>query len=441
MKVLLVDDEPNVLKTLTICLTSMSLDVRACKSPLEGLEAMRTEGDFDLAFLDLKMYPIDGIELMLQIQRINPEVTVVIITAHGTVDTAVEAIKKGAFDYLQKPFDLEELRAFIQKVLRHHELKQENGRLREELARARHPAGEIITRNPMMMGLIALSGRIADSPLSVLIEGESGTGKELFAQLIHNKSHRASKPFVRVNCAALPENLLESELFGHVKGSFTGAHKDRIGRFEMADKGTIFLDEIGELPLQLQAKLLRVLQNREFERLGESRTRTIDVRVVAATNRDLPSEIANGRFREDLFYRLNAVRIKIPPLRERKEDIALLAQHFIVKYLPEGRSELRLSVEALGAIMEYEWKGNVRELENAISRSVFLAHGDEITLNELPDEFRDKKSLPPSAMTLEEMEKEHIARVIAESKSFEEAAKKLDIDSATLWRKRKKYNL
>jgi NtrC-family two-component system response regulator AlgB len=420
----------------------MSLDVRACKGPLEALDLMRVEGDFDLAFLDLKMYPIDGIELMLQIQQINPDVTVVIITAHGTVDTAVEAIKKGAFDYLQKPFDLDELRAFIEKVLRHHELKQENGRLRDELARVQHPSVQIITRNPAMMGLISLAERIADTPLSVLIEGESGTGKELFAQLIHAKSSRAAKPFVRVNCAALPENLLESELFGHAKGAFTGAHKDRVGRFELADKGTIFLDEIGELPLQLQAKLLRVLQNREFERLGESRTRSVDVRVVAATNRDLPSEIANGRFREDLFYRLNAVRIKVPPLRERKEDIALLAQHFIQKHAPKGMDALQLSVEALGAIVEHPWKGNVRELENVISRSVFLSRGPEITLNELPEEFRGRKFSPPvSSMTLEEIEKEHIARVIAESKSFEEAAKKLDIDSATLWRKRKKYNL
>lgn len=440
MKVLLVDDEPNVLKTLTICLSSMSLDVRACKGPLEGLDLIRTEGDFDLAFLDLKMYPIDGIELMLQIQRINPDVTVVIITAHGTVDTAVEAIKKGAFDYLQKPFDLDELRAFIQKVLRHHELKQENGRLRDELARAQKPAAEIVTRNPAMMGLISLAERIADTPLSVLIEGESGTGKELFAQLIHAKSHRSSRPFVRVNCAALPENLLESELFGHAKGAFTGAYKERVGRFELADKGTIFLDEIGELPLQLQAKLLRVLQSREFERLGESRTRTVDVRVVTATNRDLPAEIANGRFREDLFYRLNAVRLKIPPLRERKEDIALLAHYFIQKHAPESMPGLQLSVEALGAIVEHPWKGNVRELENVISRSVFLARGGEITMNELPEEFRGNRAVP-AALTLEEMEREHIARVIAESRSFEEAAKKLDIDSATLWRKRKKYNL
>lgn len=442
MNVLLVDDEPNVLKTLTICLKSMGLDVTACKSPTEALGVMRERMHFDLAFIDLKMYPIDGIELMRQIQQMQPEITVVIITAHGTVSTAVEAIKKGAFDYLQKPFDLEELRRFIEKALQFHALKQENSQLRAELERAQGAAGEIITRNPAMLELITLAGRVADTPLTVLVEGESGTGKELFAALIHRKSSRASRPFVRVNCAALPENLLESELFGHAKGAFTGAHKDRVGRFELADKGTIFLDEVGELPLQLQAKLLRVLQSYEFERLGESRTRHVDVRVIAATNRDLVAEIAAGRFREDLYYRLNAVRIRIPPLRERREDIPLLAQHFIEKYVPAGMSGLKLSVEALALISEHEWKGNVRELENVISRAVFLARGGEITSAELPEEFRGYTAQPsPSSQTLEAMERDHIARVIAESKSFEEAARKLDIDSATLWRKRRKYNL
>lgn len=442
MNVLLVDDEPNVLKTLMICLKSMGLEVTACKNPQEALDVMRERPQFDLAFLDLKMYPIDGIELMLQIQQMQPEITVVIITAHGTVSTAVEAIKKGAFDYLQKPFDLEELRRFIEKALRFHALKQENRQLRTELERAQDTAGEIITRNPTMMSLITLAERVADTPLTVLVEGESGTGKELFAALIHRKSSRSGKSFVRVNCAALPENLLESELFGHAKGAFTGAHKDRVGRFELADKGTIFLDEVGELPLQLQSKLLRVLQSHEFERLGESRTRQVDVRVIAATNRDLGAEIQAGRFREDLYYRLNAVRIRIPPLRDRKEDIALLAQHFINKYSPAEMKGLKLSVEALAMISEHEWKGNVRELENVISRAVFLARDNEITIAELPDEFRAYTAAAlPASQTLEAMERDHIARVIAESKSFEEAARKLDIDSATLWRKRRKYNL
>ncbi|HVZ39635.1 MAG TPA: sigma-54 dependent transcriptional regulator [Candidatus Kapabacteria bacterium] len=441
MNILLVDDEPNVLKTLTICLNSMGLNVTACKGPLEALDAMREHPGIDIAFLDLKMYPIDGIELMMRIRQVNPGITVVIITAHGTVDTAVEAIKKGAYDYLQKPFDLDELRRFIEKTLSYHELKKENGRLRSELEGLRVGSARIVTRSPAMLGLIALAERIADTPLAVLIEGESGTGKELFAELIHEKSARRAHELVRVNCAALPENLLESELFGHTKGAFTGAHKDRIGRFELADKGTIFLDEVGELPLQLQAKLLRVLQSHEFERLGESRTRSVDVRVIAATNRDLSAEIAAGRFREDLFYRLNTVRIKIPPLRERQEDIPLLAQYLIDKHVPEDRKGMKLSVEALAAIAAYQWKGNVRELENVISRAVFLARSGEIKVEDLPEEFRAVAGIAAASLTLEGMERDHIARVIAESKSFEEAARKLDIDAATLWRKRRKYNL
>lgn len=439
MNVLLVDDEPNVLRTLTICLDSMDFSVDACESPLEALDlARRPEKRYDLAFIDLKMYPLDGIDLMRRIQLLQPDVTAVIITAHGTVDTAVDAIKKGAHDYLQKPFDLGQLREFIAKVRAYHEQKSRS--IREQS----RPEGEgvrIITRNPRMIELMGLAERVADTPLTVLIEGESGTGKELFAQLIHEKSSRSAKAFVKINCAALPENLLESELFGHVRGAFTGAHQDRVGRFELADGGTIFLDEIGEMPLALQAKLLRVLQSSEFERLGESVTHRVDVRVVAATNRDLPEEIASGKFREDLFYRLNAVRLKIPPLRERREDIPLLAAHFIRRYArPESAERMRLSSDALAAIAAYPWRGNVRELENAVSRAVFLARGDEIELDDLPEDFR---TTAPAGqpLSLEDVEREHILRVIAESDSYEEAARKLNIDPATLWRKRRKYNL
>lgn len=439
MRVLLVDDEPNVLRTLTICLESMDFSVDACEGPLEALDlARRPENGYDLAFIDLKMYPLDGIDLMRRIQLLQPDVTAVIITAHGTVDTAVEAIKKGAHDYLQKPFDLGQLREFIAKVRAYHEQKSRS--IRE----GSQPGSEgvrIITRNARMIELMALAERVADTPLTVLIEGESGTGKELFAQLIHEKSSRAEKAFVKINCAALPENLLESELFGHVRGAFTGAHQDRIGRFELADGGTIFLDEIGEMPLALQAKLLRVLQSSEFERLGESTTRRVDVRVIGATNRDLPEEIAAGKFREDLFYRLNAVRLKIPPLRERREDIPLLAAHFIRRYArPDVAERMCLSSDAIAAIASYPWKGNVRELENVVSRAVFLARGEEIELDDLPEDFRGVAPME-SPMSLEEVERKHILRVIAESESYEEAARKLNIDPATLWRKRKKYNL
>ncbi len=439
MNVLLVDDEPNVLRTLTICLESMDFSVDACEGPLEALDlARRPENRYDLAFIDLKMYPLDGIDLMRRIQLLQPDVTAVIITAHGTVDTAVDAIKKGAHDYLQKPFDLGQLREFIAKVRAYHEQKSRSVR---EQSRPEGGGVRIITRNPRMIELMGLAERVADTPLTVLIEGESGTGKELFAQLIHEKSSRSKQAFVKINCAALPENLLESELFGHVRGAFTGAHQDRVGRFELADRGTIFLDEIGEMPLALQAKLLRVLQSSEFERLGESVTRRVDVRVVAATNRDLPEEIAAGKFREDLFYRLNAVRLKIPPLRERREDIPLLAAHFIRRYArPESAERMRLSSNALAAIAAYPWRGNVRELENVVSRAVFLARGDEIEPDDLPEDFRTTTPAE-QPLSLEEVEREHILRVIAESDSYEEAARKLNIDPATLWRKRKKYNL
>lgn len=439
MNVLLVDDEPNVLRTLTICLESMDFSVDACEGPLEALDlARRPENRYDLAFIDLKMYPLDGIDLMRRIQLLQPDVTAVIITAHGTVDTAVDAIKKGAHDYLQKPFDLGQLREFIAKVRAYHEQKSRSVR---EQSRPEGGGVRIITRNPRMIELMGLAERVADTPLTVLIEGESGTGKELFAQLIHEKSSRSKNAFVKINCAALPENLLESELFGHVRGAFTGAHQDRVGRFELADGGTIFLDEIGEMPLALQAKLLRVLQSSEFERLGESVTRRVDVRVVAATNRELPEEIAAGKFREDLFYRLNAVRLKIPPLRERREDIPLLAAHFIRRYArPESAERMRLSSNALAAIAAYPWRGNVRELENVVSRAVFLARGDEIEPDDLPEDFRTTTPAE-QPLSLEEVEREHILRVIAESDSYEEAARKLNIDPATLWRKRKKYNL
>jgi len=440
MNVLLVDDEPNVLKTLTIVLKSIGLTVSACRSPVEALDLLRHSSDFDLAFLDLKMYPIDGIELMERMRDINPRTTVSIITAHGTVETAVEAIKRGAYDYLLKPIELDDLRRFVERAVEYHKLKEENASLRNELARNKGAQEAIVTRNPTMLGLIGLAERVADTPLPVLIEGESGTGKELFAALIHQAGARSTGPFVRVNCAALPENLLESELFGHARGSFTGAHKDRVGRFEMADGGTILLDEVGELPLQLQAKLLRVLQSREFERLGESTTRTVDVRIIAATNRDLEKETREGRFREDLYYRLNGVKLRVPPLRERPEDIPLLVHHFMAKYAQGQRGASAISTDALAALGAHDWKGNVRELENVIARAAFLATGDQIDVADLPEDLRAR---PPKdvGMSLEAMEKDHIARVIASSSSFEEAARKLQIDAATLWRKRKKYDL
>jgi NtrC-family two-component system response regulator AlgB len=358
------------------------------------------------------------------------------MTAHGSVDTAVEAMKLGAYDYLQKPFEFSELQHFAEKVYEHHQLTREVQMLKEELER-REGTGIIITRSSRMKSVLDLALQVASSGISVLIEGESGTGKELLAHMIHRNSARKDMPFVTVNCSALAETLLESELFGHVKGAFTGAVRDREGRFEAADGGTVFLDEVGELAAPTQVKFLRFLQSKEFERVGETATRKVDVRVIAATNRDLESAVREGGFREDLYYRLNAVKVKLPPLRERAEDIPLLTQHFLNKL--GSRSEI--SVEAMKSLSCYPWKGNVRELENVIERAVILARGGTIALHHLPEEFQVAARAPEQTLSLEEMERQHIIKVIRAAKDLDEAAALLRIDPATLWRKRKKYGL
>jgi NtrC-family two-component system response regulator AlgB len=433
--VLLVDDEPNILKTVSICFESLGFNVLALNDSSEALKAITTQR-FDIAFLDLKMYPVDGIRLLEEIRKHAPETTVVIITAHGSIDTAVEAIKKGAYDYLQKPFGLNELQHFIEKVYEYHILRHEVTELKHQLQEMQLP-GEIITRNAKMLAMIDLARQVADSNLNVLIEGESGTGKELFAQFIHRQSSRCDKPFVKVTCAALAENLLESELFGHVKGAFTGATKDRQGRFELADGGTVFLDEIGEVPPNVQVKLLRFLQSREFERVGDSRTLRVDVRVIAATNRNLDEALKSGVLRDDLFYRF-AVRIKLLPLRERREDIQLLIKHFLIKF--SGEEQREISVEAFRLLNNYDWYGNVRELENVVERASLVSQGEQIEPYHLPEEVRqfDGQVKP---LSLEEVEREHIMRVLRTTPDLEVAAKILKIDPTTLWRKRKKYNL
>jgi len=435
--VLVVDDEKNILRTMGIFFDSQGYETRLCAKPHEVAGILR-EYQPDLAFVDLMMTPMNGIEVLDEIKMLSPQTTVVMITAHGSIDTAVEAIKKGAYHYLLKPFDLRELQVFTQKVWEHHELKREVRELRQQLP-LESGGVQIITRNREMLKQIDLAARIADSAIGVLIEGESGTGKELLAHFIHEKSSRADKPFVKINCAAIPEQLLESELFGHVKGAFTGATKDRQGRFEVADGGTVFLDEVAELSPPIQAKLLRVLQSKEFERVGESESRKVDVRVIAATNRNLDEALKEGVFREDLFYRLNAVRIKLLPLRDRPEDIPLLIQHYLTR-LGKGKAP-DISDEAQKALKSYRWSGNVRELENVLERAVLLAANGTIELSHLPEELRQTTEPGTYALSLEEMEKLHIKKVLQNAKDYEEAAMILGIDRATLWKKRKKYNL
>jgi len=436
-RVLVVDDEPNILKTMGVCFKAVGYETQLFSKPQDALEVLHRE-KFDLAFVDLKMAPIDGMELLGEIKKLSPETTVIIITAHGSIDTAIEAVKRGAYHYLQKPFDLKELQLFAQKAWEYHQLTQEVRELRTQLSLA-PGTGEVITRSREMLAQIDLAARVADSTISVLIEGESGTGKELFAHFIHEKSPRSAQPFVKVNCAAIPEQLLESELFGHVRGAFTGAVKDRQGRFELADGGTIFLDEIADLSPGIQGKLLRVLQNKEFERLGESTPRKVDVRVIAATNRNLDEAMKEGAFREDLFYRLNAVRLKLVPLRERPEDIPLLIQRFLKKFSKDV--EINLSTEAMKALRTYRWSGNVRELEHVMERSVLLAQGGTIDLVHLPKELQTAVAQTDDAQSLEEMEKLHIKRVLQRTNDYDEAERILGIDPATLWRKRKKFGL
>ena len=435
--VLVVDDEPNILKTLTIGLEAIGFRVEGFGNPCDALDRLE-EGRYDIAFIDLKMEPIDGMQVLKEIRKRSPSTTSVILTAHGSIDSAVEAMKNGASDFLQKPFDLKELQVFAGKVFEHHSLRREVKNLRSQLAQT--GAGTtIITRNPLMRRQIELAEQVADSPLTVLLEGESGTGKELVAQLIHERSSRRDKPFVKVNCGALSENLLESELFGHVRGSFTGAFKDRKGRFEVADGGTVFLDEVGEIPQSAQVKLLRFLQHREFERVGESATRKVDARVIAATNRKLSESLQDGTFREDLYYRLNAVRISLPPVRERPEDILLLIHHFLKKYSP-GR-EIQISPESLRLLTSYHWPGNVREIENVVERSALLARDGMIEPSHLPPELSEVSEGSASLLSLEETERQHISRVLKVARDLDEASRVLDIDPATLWRKRKKYGL
>lgn len=439
MNCLVVDDEANVLETISLSLETIGHEAIRCASPLEALDVARDlDRRIDLALIDLKMRPIDGIDLMRRLLLLRPGLVPIIVTAHGTVASAVAAIKRGAFDYIQKPFDLAALQDVVDRAATFV-------RQQENVARPDRP--EIISTEPAMLEKIGLARRVGASPLNVIVQGESGTGKELIASLIHAESDRREQPFVTINCAALPEHLLESELFGHVKGAFTGAVSDRAGRFEVADGGTLFLDEIGEMAPALQASLLRAIQQGEFEPVGDSKTRRVDVRIVAATNRRLSEEIVDGSFREDLYYRLNGVTIELPPLRDRPNDILALTEHFIARYSEGRESSIELGSGVLESFRRYRWPGNVRELENVLARLVYLSSGSRVDIDDLPDEIRlafeagvvDRNEA--GGESLVDIEREHIRRMIEESESYDEAARRLGIDPATLWRKRKKYGL
>ena len=449
-QVLIVDDEQVQREMLEGFLTKEGYGVGTAGDGAGALDRIK-RGSFDLVLTDFRMPGMDGIQLLKELKRLNPEVVVVLLTAFGTVETAVKAMKEGADDYLTKPIDLDELLLLIQRVEREVGLSRENQELREQL-REKFKVDFIISASRRMEEALNLVKRAAPSTATVLILGESGTGKELIARAIHYSSPRADKPLVKVNCAALPENLLESELFGHEKGAFTGAVGRRIGRFEQADQGTIFLDEIGDLSPSLQSKLLRALQEKEFERVGSSQTLRVDVRVIAATNRNLEEGIQKGTFREDLYYRLNVVTLSLPPLRERKEDIPPLIEHFLKKYARENQKTLAsLSKEAKDLLMNYHYPGNIRELGNILERAVILSRGDTIMTQDLPLNLREGKvedlmkdaargrSLPE---TLEEIERLRITQALEKSHGVQtEAAEELGISERVLRYKMKKYKI
>jgi NtrC-family two-component system response regulator AlgB len=441
LQVLVVDDEKNIRVTLSTCLEAMGCQVTAVPSGQAALAALARHA-FDLAFLDLRLDGMDGLALLPQLLAESPNLAVVVITAYATFDTAVEAIKRGAKDYVPKPFTPAQIRQVVEQLAEQRDLARRvlnlEGQLREAV-----PEVELETDSARMRTVLDMSIRAAKSDATVLLRGESGTGKGVLARLLHARSDRAAGPFVVVNCPTLSEELLASELFGHTKGAFTGAIRDQAGRVEAAHGGTLFLDEIGEISSGLQAKLLRFLQEKEFERIGDNKTRRADVRVLAATNRDIETDTKAGRFREDLLYRLNVIEIHIPPLRERPEDILRLARRFLTFFARTARRPMpELSKTAEQALLQYSWPGNIRELRNAIERAVILWPAQVLEPHAFPERIAGHAHGGPSLggdFTLEAIEREHLLRVIARTRTLEEAAHILGLDSSTLWRKRKKY--
>lgn len=414
-RILVVDDEEKLRRVIELQLASAGFEVDKAGSAEEALKMVDRA---DLIVTDLKLPGMDGLELLASIRRQNMQSPVIVMTAFGTIEVAVEAMKAGAVDFLLKPFSLDHLMAVVEKALEMRALRDENRQLREELGK-RYQFDNIIGRSPAMQEVFATIERVAPTRATVLLAGESGVGKDLIARAIHFHSPRRDRPFVKINCTALPENLMESELFGYEKGAFTGANTTKPGKFEQADTGTVFLDEIGDVPAAIQVKLLRILQEREFERLGSNKTRHIDVRVIAATNQDLRAALEQGTFREDLYYRLNVVPINIAPLRDRMQDIPFLAEHFLKKYAGEtGNRVQAITPAAMSKLEGYHWPGNVRELENAIERSVVMRTGDRLDAADIkldnaprPRSAAGEFAVPPG-MTLDQYEQEIIREAL-----------------------------
>jgi two-component system, NtrC family, response regulator AlgB len=440
--ILIVDDEKNIRTHLATYVRGLGHVAETADDAADALRVLdRTAADLVLS--DVRMAGMDGLALLREIRRRLPEAVVVLMTAYATVEQAVEAMRAGAYDYLVKPFSLDQVGLLVTRVLEVQNLRRENRTLRRAVAEP--PL--LDSTSPAMQRAIATGRQAAASDVTVLLTGESGTGKNVLATAIHEWSPRRERPFVTIACTTLAEHLLESELFGHVKGAFTGAWKDKRGRLEAAQGGTIFLDEVGDLTPELQAKLLRFLEEHRFERVGGSETIEVDARVIAATNRDLETDAQAGRFREDLFFRLNVVGITLPPLRDRGADLPALADHVLATVAARHRrGRTGLAPEARTAIAAYRWPGNVRELVNALERAVVLSAGDVIRAEDLPDRLlAPRASVPPAAspssLSLEEVERRHIEQVLAESATLDDAAARLGINTTTLWRKRKRYGI
>ena len=444
--ILVVDDERSILTTLEILLTNHGHAVETATTLAEARDKLQN-GIFDLVLTDLRLSDGDGTALVENVKTLMPGAEVILITAHGTIEAAVDAMRRGAFDFIIKPIDTDKLTLTITKALRHQALESEVRRLRREF-KDQYQFKNILGQSPRIKQVLDIVQRVAETDVAVLIEGENGTGKNVIARAVHNASKRRERPFVTVNCSGLNESLLDSDLFGHTRGAFTGAVANRKGLFEEAEGGTILLDEVGSMPPSVQAKLLNVLQEKTFYRLGSSKTQMADVRVLAASNRDLASLVKSGTFREDLYFRLKVVELRLPPLRERREDIYPLAQGFLAKYAGViGKPVRSINAEAMSRLMAYSWPGNVRELENCIESSVALAQGGAVTSDDLPPALRDSEpdivafSLQKH-FTLEDMEKRYIHDLLKSNQwQQKKTAKILGIGRNTLWRKIHKYGI
>lgn len=444
-KILVVDDEKDILRALEFILTREGYSVTTATSGEESIEFLKKE-EYDLVLTDLRMPGMDGMTVLEKTLQMRPSTAVIIMTAYATVESAVQAMRMGASDYIVKPFINEDVKLRIKRLLDHRRLREENILLRQQLSQ-RIPGRLFLGNSNQIQQLLSLLEQVIPTKSNVLILGESGTGKGLIAELIHYNSPRKDKPFISINCSAIPETLLESELFGYKKGAFTGAVSDKKGLITMADGGTLFLDEIGDMPLSLQAKLLKVIETGEILPLGDTVKRLVDVRLIAATNTDLEKRVKEGKFREDLYYRLSVIEIKIPPLRERKEDIPVLVNNFIKTFSEENKKPIKgIDNEAMTLLLQYPWPGNVRELKNVIERAVVLARGEYITVNELPEKIRATGISQTSSGTLKdalsEYEKSLIISAYEQHGHDKDAtAKALGIDLVTLYRKLKKYGI